>query len=96
MKKVLISLVIIVIVVIVGIIGWYTNGLKSVTKQNSETITVEIKDGMGVQSIANLLEKNNVIKSATVMNIYAKLNNINNLKKGKYDFNNSEDLARIH
>jgi len=95
MKKVLISLVIIVIVVIVGIIGWYTNGLKSVTKQNSETITVEIKDGMGVQSIANLLEKNNVIKSATVMNIYAKLNNINNLKKGKYDFNNSEDLATI-
>lgn len=95
MKKVLISLVIIVIVVIVGVILWYTNGLKAVTKQSGETIAVEIKEGMGVQSIANLLEKNNVIKSATVMSIYSKLNNINNLKKGKYDFNNSEDLPTI-
>lgn len=93
--KVLISLVVLVIVIIIGVIGWYTNGLKSVTKQSNEIITVEIKDGMGVQSIANLLEKNNVIKSATVMSIYAKLNNISSLKKGKYDFNNSDDLATI-
>lgn len=50
---------------------------------------------MGIKSIANLLEKNNVIKNATAMQIYCRLNNVSNLKAGKYELSNNEDLSEV-
>jgi len=50
---------------------------------------------MGVKSIANLLKEKNIIKNATVMKIYCQINNVNNLKAGKYELNNNEDLSQI-
>ncbi len=96
-KKVVLIIVILIIVSGIGSFSWYLNGMKPVitSKSSNEVISVEIEEGMGTSSIANLLEKNNVIKSATVMKIYIKLNNITNLKAGKYDFSNTEDLQTI-
>lgn len=93
--KFLIILIILAIIVVIWGAIWYTNSIKAVNKKNPETINVEIEEGMGPQSIAKLLEKNNVIKSATAMKIYIKLNNVNSLKFGKYEFNNSENLETI-
>ena len=90
---------IIVIIAILGVIFvWYNNSLKPV--ESSETtedsvVRVEITEGMGTSSIADLLESSNVIKSASAMKIYAKINNISTLQAGKYDLNKTEDMPTI-
>ena len=96
MNKTKIGILIIALIILlgVGVFVWYINSLKAVTK-SEEFVTLEIEEGMGVKSIANLLEKNNIIKNATAMKIYTKINNINNLKAGKYNLNRSEDLSKI-
>lgn len=50
---------------------------------------------MGTSAIAQLLEENKIIKSATAMKIYCKVNNIQVLQAGKYDFDTAEDLPTI-
>lgn len=95
MKKIIISLIILIVIAVSGGFFWYISGTSPVNTKSAENIKVEIEEGMGVQSIANLLEKNNVIKNATVMKIYAKLNNLHNLKAGTYELSNGEDLKTI-
>ncbi len=96
-KKVVLTIIVLIIILGSGSFFWYLNSIKPVVTSNSSnaTINVEIEEGMGTSSIASLLEKNNVIKSATAMKIYVKLNNITNLKAGKYEFSNTEDLQTI-
>lgn len=97
-KIILISLIAIIIVVILAIIGaivWYQNGTKAVAKENGENIRVEISEGMGTIKIAELLAEKNVIKSADVMKVYVKMNHVENLQAGKYEFNNAENLETI-
>lgn len=100
-KKIKIFLIMIIIVIIIaGVAGfmWYTNSLKPFNK-NSELgenlIRIEIEGKMGTSSIAELLETKNIIKSATAMKIYCKMNNVNVLQAGKYDLNPSEDMPTI-
>ena len=98
-KIVIISIAVIVILIfcaVAGILTWYKMGQSPVSKETGHVIRVEIEEGSGVVSIANLLEQKNVIKSANVMKIYMKLNaSSNKLQAGKYDFDNSKDLASI-
>lgn len=95
-KKFVLIVVVLIIILGIGTFSWYLNGMKPVrNSSSSEMINLEIEEGMGTSSIASLLEKNNVIKSATSMKIYVRLNNITSLKAGKYNFNNSEDMQTI-
>ncbi len=97
-KIILISLSVILAIVILAMIGailWYQNGTKAVAKENGETIQVEIPEGTGTIGIAELLEEKHVIKNADVMKIYAKINQVQNLQAGKYEFNNAENLVAI-
>lgn len=92
--------IIFIIVIALGIYGfaWYNNNLKPVSTESvskNDYIRVVIENDMGVSQIADLLEQNNVIKSANALKIYAKINNIGSLKAGKYDFNNSENMQTI-
>ncbi|MBR3882763.1 MAG: endolytic transglycosylase MltG [Clostridia bacterium] len=98
MKKLIIGIVAIILVIIIGIFAWYNSSLKPVSKlpvEENELIRVEIEKGLGTNQIAKVLEKNNVIKSATAMKIYTSLNDVTGLQAGIYDFNNSEDLETI-
>lgn len=74
---------------------WYNLQKKAVQKENGQVIKIEIQEGSGTSLIAKSLEEKNIIKSATAMKIYAKLNKVNNLQAGKYELNNSEDLSTI-
>lgn len=96
-KKIFLILIILGVIIGIGGFFWYSNSIQAVVKSETKNnpINVEIEEGMGTSSIANLLEKNNVIKSATAMKIYVKLNNISSLKAGKYEFNNTENLKEI-
>ncbi len=98
-KGIIISISVIVILIFCAIAGgfvWYKMGQGPVSKEEGQVIRVEIEEGSGVVSIANLLEQKNVIKSANVMKIYMKLNaSASKLQAGKYDFDNSKDLASL-
>lgn len=94
-KKVVFAVISLVIIAIMSVIGWYFLEIQAVNKKEGQVIRVEIQEGSGTSAIANMLEKNNAIKNATAMKIYAKLNKINNLQAGKYDIDNSESLSTI-
>lgn len=97
-KIIMICLSIILVVfisIIIGITIWYQLGTKAVSKENGQVIRVEIAEGSRTVTIAELLEENQVIKSANVMKLYTKLNHIQNLQAGKYDLKNNEDLGTI-
>ncbi len=95
-SKIILIISSIIIILLFSVFLWYSISLKSVSKaEENNLIRVEITEGMGVSGIANLLKEKNVIRNATAMKIYAKINNINSLKAGKYDFNNSENTQTI-
>ena len=97
-SKILLIIAIAFVVILLGIVIWYNIGLSSVKKGEiaEETfIKVIIEEGMGASSISELLEENNVIRSATVMKLYTKLHKVNSLKAGVYKFDNSENLKEI-
>ncbi len=99
MKKVFIILISIILILVVAagitflvLKNKYENGLKPVNSEaNSEEKVIEIKEGMNTTTIAELLEKENIIQSAVVFRVYAKLNNISNLQAGKYQFENGKE-----
>ncbi len=93
-----ISILILILTIFIGVFIWYNNNLKPVnTKSNGENslIRVEIEEGMGSAKISTLLKESNIIRNATVMKIYLKINNINGLQAGTYNFNNQEDMKTI-
>ncbi len=99
--KIILSImsIMVVIVIIAGItmFVWYTNKLKPVaqSKSSKQVIRVEIPEKSGISKIAQILEENNIIKSATAMKIYSRINNINTLQAGKYELDNSEDMPTV-
>ena len=98
MKKIVIGAIAAILVIIIGVFAWYNGSLKPVSKvaiEENELIRVEIEKGLGTNQIAKVLEKNDVIKSATAMKIFVALNDIKGLQAGVYDLNNSEDLETI-
>lgn len=100
-KRLIIFLSIIAIILIIGIsfIIYYNVGLAPVKKNEGnlkrDYIKVEIKEGMGISKIAEVLEISGIIKNANIMKIYVKLNNISGLQAGKYDLTPEESLPVI-
>ena len=102
MKKGLAVFLIFMVIVIMGIIGvsiFYNFSISSVKTSSGDTdkeyIRVEIEEGMGISQIAELLENSEIIRSADVMKIYAKLNKLTGLQAGKYDLTPEEDMETI-
>ena len=87
-------LILIALIACVGILIWYKSGLKPLSKEENKII-VEIPEKSSISSIANILEENKIIKSATIMKIYCKLNKSTNLQAGKYELDTQEDLKTI-
>ena len=102
MKKFGIFLGTVLLIAIIGIIGvfsWYNISLNPLKKptgnKEKEVIRIEIKEGMGSSQIAELLYDAKIIKSATAMKIYVKINNLSNLQAGVYDLSPEEDTLDI-
>lgn len=97
-KIILIAMIIIILGIILNIFVWYTGALKPVNRNvnlGEKIIRVEIKEKTGTSAISKLLEEKKVIRNATAMKIYCKINNINVLQAGKYDFDTAEDMPTI-
>lgn len=96
-KKVLIVLALVFLVIIIGIVSaiiWYKIGITAPENNNSD-IVIEIKSGTKTIDILKNLKENNVIRSENVAKIYMKLNKIQKLQAGKYEFSGNESLEEV-
>ena len=99
MKKFLkVFVIIILIIIVLAVITFfvlknkYEQSLTAVnSEENSQTVVVEIFQGMSTSEIADLLQENQVIKNATMFKVYIRLNNVGNFQAGKYEFENGID-----
>ena len=89
--------VIAVLAVVVAIIGFnYVNSsLQPYNANSKEDIVVKIPIGSSSKEIAKTLEKDKVIKSATVFNFYVKAQNYTNFQAGYYTFKQSMDMNHV-
>ena len=99
MKKGLVVFLVIIIIGIIGGVTFYNVGLSPLEKTSGDAdkklVRVEIKEGMGISQIAELLEKEGLIRSADMMKIYSKLNRLKGLQAGKYDLSPEDDTKTI-
>lgn len=91
------TIFLVIIVFILSAIIWYNSQIKAVSKNNTEEkqIIVEIKSGTSTLEIIKLLKDNKIIKNELAAKIYIKLNDINGLQAGKYEFYGNEDLKQV-
>ena len=89
--------VIAVLAVVVAIIGFnYVNSsLQPYNANSKEDIVVKIPIGSSSKEIAKTLEKDKVIKSATVFNFYVKAQNYTDFQAGYYTFKQSMDMNHV-
>lgn len=92
--KIILSLCLIIILIVLVMFLFYKNNLESVSK-NSNIKEVTIEKGMSANSISKVLYDNGIIKNADVFKLYVKLNKINNLKAGTYDFDTQKNVKEI-
>lgn len=92
-----ITAVLVVLVVILGISAYnfYTSSIEPLDPNNNEEILVEIPSGASPTDIAHILEESNIINSASVFNIYTRLNDEEGFMAGYYVFAPSMDMEEI-
>ena len=92
---IIILVILIFIALAIAVVAmWYSSSLKAVQK-DSQKVTVIIEDGIGVSGIADTLEKNGVIQSATTFKIYCKINNKTKMQAGKYELDKNMSVDQI-
>lgn len=87
--------VVVAIVVIFTARHWYTDALKPVSV-STEVRIVTIETGSSPSQIADLLEKNKIIKSAKAFSAYVRNNNVaDQLKAGTFELSPSWSVSEI-
>lgn len=98
-KKIVWSIVIILftLLVIFGIASYQyvTSSLEPLNLTSKEEIQIEVPSGSSSADISQILEKNKVIKSASVFRFYIKLNNETDFQAGYYLFSPSMTIEEI-
>lgn len=92
--KIIAVICILLIILIVTVIIWYNSCLNAVSKQDIPVqLTIEI--GSGSDLIASTLKENDVIRNKFAFKLYIKLNNIDGLQAGNYQFNKNMSVEEI-
>ncbi|SEK69638.1 UPF0755 protein [Carnobacterium iners] len=98
-KKIVWSIVSILftLLIIFGIVSYQyvTSSLQPLDTTSKKEIQIEVPSGSSSADISRILEKNKVIKSASVFRFYIKLNNKIDFKAGYYLFSPSMTLEKI-
>ena len=92
-KIIAVCLILLVILILTPVI-WYNSSLKSVSK-DSILVPITIEIGSGSEAIATVLEEKNVIRSKLAFKLYIKLNSVEGLQAGNYEFNKNMSVAEI-
>ncbi|KAA0957805.1 endolytic transglycosylase MltG [Planococcus sp. ANT_H30] len=96
----IVLIVALILVIIIGIAGfktysYVTDALEPVDADSEKVITVEVPIGSSLDSIAALLEENNVIEDARIYKYYVKFKNESEFQAGTYDLVQSMTLDEI-
>lgn len=80
---------------IIAVCLLYNYCIGSVDSKNDKTILVEIKEGNSSSDIARILKEKELIRNEIVFKIYLKLNNVNDLKGGYFELNQTMNVEEI-
>lgn len=94
-KKVIIAIIIVILLAILIPVIWYNTSISPVDKNNKEKVSIEIPIGSTVDSIAQILKDNDLIKSKLAFKIYVKLNKVSDFQAGKYELYKTMDIEEI-
>lgn len=93
--KIFFVLLLILIVTPVASYQYYFAMLKSVNPTSEESVSIEIPMGTSLRKAASILKENKLIKNERIFLIYAKMNDLENIKSGQYDFSQKDDVDFI-
>lgn len=96
----IVGIITLVVLLIVGIAGFQaynfvSGALKPVEPDSEKVVEVEVPIGSNLDSIAELLEKNGIVKDARVYKYYVKFNNESEFQAGTYGLLPSMTLDEI-
>lgn len=94
-KKVIIAIIIVILLAILIPVIWYNTSISPVDKNNKEKVSIEIPIGSTVDSIAQILKDNDLIKNKLAFKIYVKLNKVNDFQAGKYELYKTMDIEEL-
>lgn len=85
-----------IVVSLIGATIWYSQQLKAVSPGSSEMVKVTIEPGTGTIGIAQILKKNDLIRSEAAFGWYVRMQDkAEQLQSGSYRLSKSEDLPTI-
>lgn len=89
--------VLVILLVVLGVTAYnfYTSSIEPLDPASKEEIQVEIPSGSSPTNIARILEENGVIKSASVFNVYTRLNNEGQFRAGYYLLSPSMNIDEV-
>ena len=94
-KVIAISVLFMLLLAIVGYGGFrYVTGTSPVSK-TEEVILFQVKQGESVAIVLDNLKSEGIIKDPLVVKVYAKLNNLEGVKVGRYYLDKSWDVKKI-
>lgn len=96
----IVATVILLVLLALGIAGYKTctyieTSLKPYDSKATHYVQVEIPYGSSTKEIAAILEKNKLIRNATVFNYYAKLKSYNNFQSGFYNLSQTMSVDEL-
>ena len=91
---IILAICLVLLFIIITPFIWYNSALKAISK-DSETVAITIEIGSGSNTIANILEQNNIIRSKLAFKLYIKFNNVDGLQAGNYELNKNMDVEQI-
>lgn len=92
-RNIALALVVISFFLVVAVCTFYNINMAKVSNDNTLK-EVTIKAG-SINSIANTLKENNLIKNITIFKVYTRLTNKTNLKAGTYNFSEAMGVKKI-
>lgn len=96
----IVATVIVLVLLALGITGYKTctyiqTSLQPYDSKATRYVQVEIPYGSSTKEIATILEKNKLIRNATIFNYYAKLKSYNNFQSGFYNLSQTMSVDEL-
>ncbi|MBP2027604.1 UPF0755 protein [Acetoanaerobium pronyense] len=98
MKTLLKAIVVVILLIGIAIVGtlfYYNSMISPVDETSTEGLIVEIPQGSSLRKASSILHSNNLIKNERVFLLYAKLNEKESIKAGRYSISKSNSTHEI-
>lgn len=98
MKTLLKAIVVVILfigIAIVGTLFYYNSMISPVDETATEGLIIEIPQGSSLRKASSILHSNNLIKNERVFLLYAKLNEKESIKAGRYSISKSNSTHEI-